>query len=63
MFEHNIYFKLIYKNYPFSNYYSYIGDTEKALEYLRLFSNEEDYFYWVFTFAKIDPLYDNLKDS
>ena len=53
----------IYKNYILSNYYSYIGDTEKALEYLRLFSNEEDYFYWVFTFAKIDPLYDNLKDS
>jgi tetratricopeptide (TPR) repeat protein len=53
----------IYKHYLLATYYSYTGNTEKAIEHLRLFSNEENYFYWVFTFGKFDPMFDHIKDN
>jgi len=53
----------LYRNMSLCAYYSYSGDTEKALEHLKLFSDdEEDYFYWLLIFTPIDPLMDNIKD-
>jgi tetratricopeptide (TPR) repeat protein len=52
----------IYKQLSLSAYYSFHGDTEKALENLRLFSEQDNYFYWMVIFIEIDPLMDNIKD-
>jgi hypothetical protein len=43
-------------------YYSYHGDTENAVEQLKLFSQQSNYHYWVILFLEIDPLVDNIKD-
>lgn len=42
-------------------YYSYRGDTGKALEHFRSFSEQNNYDYWVLLFVDIDPLVDNIK--
>jgi tetratricopeptide (TPR) repeat protein len=52
----------IYKNLSLAVYYSYHGNKEKALEMFRLFSDEENYHYWILLFLEIDPLVDNIKD-
>lgn len=52
----------IYKNLSLAVYYSYQGDTKKAIEHLRLFSQQDHYYYWILVFIKIDPLMDNVKD-
>ena len=52
----------IYKHLSLAMYYSYRGNTKEALEHLRLFSQEDNYFYWIVLFLKIDPLVDNIKD-
>lgn len=52
----------IYKNQSLAVYYSYKGNKEKALEHLKLFSQEDNYHYWVIIFLKMDPLIDNIKD-
>ena len=50
----------IYKDLEFAMYYSYMGDTKKALDHLNLFSQQKDYHYWTILFVKIDPLMDNI---
>ena len=52
----------IYRHMNLANYYSYIGETDKAIEHLKLFSEEDNYFYWVLIFTDIDPVVDNIKD-
>ena len=52
----------VYKHFSYTFYYSYIGETEKALEHLELFLEEENYHYWTVLFTPIDPLVDNIKD-
>lgn len=52
----------IYKNLSLSAYYSYRNEKEKALDYLKLFSQESNYHYWLILFLEIDPLMDNIKD-
>jgi len=52
----------IYKNSSLALYYSYKGETEKAIEHLRLFSKERGYFYWAVLFMPIEPLFDNIKE-
>ncbi len=54
--------KAIYKNLSLSVYYSYVGELEKSLDYLELFSNETNYQYWIILFLKDDPLIDNIKN-
>lgn len=54
--------KSIYKNASLAIYYAQKDDTEKALEYLQLFSEEENLQYWIVLFLKIDPLVDGIKD-
>ena len=53
----------IYKNLSLAAYYSYEGDTEKAIEHMRLFSQQDSYFYWTVIFLKLDdPLFDHIRD-
>jgi len=54
--------KSIYKHLSLCAYYSYTGDTGKAIEQFKLFSEEENYFYWLSLFLEQDPLMDNIKD-
>ena len=52
----------IYKHASLAAYYSYKGDTKNAIEQMRLFSQEDNYFYWIIIFIEMDPLIDNIKD-
>lgn len=53
----------IYRDLNLSLMYSYQGDTEKAIEHLRLFAEQDNYYYWIILFVKIEPLIDNLKNN
>lgn len=52
----------IYKHINLAMYYSYKGDTKKAIEHLELFSEEDHYHYWTIIFVEMEPLIDNIKD-
>lgn len=54
--------KSIYKHLSLAVFYSYKGDTENAIEQMELFSQQNNYHYWVIIFLKMDPLVDNVKD-
>ena len=53
----------IYKHLSLAVYNSFIGNTKKAIEQLKLFSEEEHYTYWTILFLKIDPLVDPIKNQ
>ena len=53
----------IYKSINLAAYYSAMGDVQKSLEYMRLFSEEDHYHYWIILFLDIDPLIDNIKST
>ncbi len=48
----------IYKHLGLTGYYSYLGDNQKALEHYKLFSEEENYQYWIVLFYDKDPIVD-----
>jgi hypothetical protein len=50
----------IYKHLGLTGYYSYIGENQKALEHYRLFSEEENYQYWIILFYDKDPIVDPI---
>ena len=52
----------IYKHLSLTVYHSYRGETEKALEHFRLFTQQDNFHYWTILFLKMDPLVDNIKD-
>ncbi len=52
----------IYKHLSLAVYYSYEGNTQKAVEQMELFAQEENYPYWYILFLEIDPLFDHVKD-
>ncbi len=53
----------IYKGLSLAVYYSYMGDTAKAIEYMDQFSQQEKYPYWYILFLGMDdPLFDNVDD-
>jgi len=52
----------IYKHLSLAMYYSYMNDSENAIEHLKLFSEQDNYFIWTILFLEIDPLVDNIKD-
>lgn len=54
--------KSIYQQLSLAIYYSYCGDTKKAIEHLKLFSQQDNYHFWTIIFLNIDPLIDNIKD-
>jgi TolB-like protein/AraC-like DNA-binding protein/Tfp pilus assembly protein PilF len=52
----------IYKHMYLAGYYSYRGDTQKAIEHLKLFSKEDNYVYWILLWdmeAENDPMQDH----
>jgi TolB-like protein/AraC-like DNA-binding protein/Tfp pilus assembly protein PilF len=53
----------IYRDLSLAAYYSYMGDTERAMEHMKLFSVQEHYPYWYLLFLEMDdPLFDPMKD-
>ena len=53
----------IYKSLSLAAYYSYMGDTERALAYMEQFSQQEKYPYWYILFMGIDdPLFKSVDD-
>jgi tetratricopeptide (TPR) repeat protein len=52
----------IYKHLHLSLYYCYRGDTKKAIEELKLFSEEDNYVILVIL-AEMDPLLDPIRDA
>lgn len=52
----------IYQHLHQFSYYAYLGDSKRALEHLRLFS-EQDYYHWWVLLLELDPLVDPLRDS
>ena len=55
--------KSIYKHLSLAVYNAYQGNSEKAIEEMRFFSQQENYHYWTFLFLKIDPLIDSMLDN
>jgi TolB-like protein/AraC-like DNA-binding protein/Tfp pilus assembly protein PilF len=54
--------KSLYKHLNLALYYSYKGDTLRAIDQMKLFSQEKSYHYWTIIFLRQDPLMDNIKD-
>jgi len=53
----------IYQDLSLAVYYSYMGNTERALEHMELFSEQENYPYWYILFLEMDdPLFENIRD-
>jgi len=52
----------IYRYLSLAAYYSVKDEKAKAIENLKLFAQQENYFYWILLFTDIDPLMDNIKD-
>lgn len=52
----------IYKHLNLAMYFSYKGDQEKAIENLKLFSQQNHYSYWTVVFVEMNPLLDNIKN-
>jgi hypothetical protein len=52
----------LYKDLSLAAYYAYIDSTEQSLEYLKLFTEEDNYHYWTLLFLEIDPMVDNLQE-
>ncbi|WP_372650156.1 helix-turn-helix domain-containing protein [Draconibacterium sp.] len=50
----------IYSNFSLAFYYSYSGDNDKAIDYLKAFTQQDNFHYWTILFTPIDPLMDNL---
>ena len=51
----------LYKELSLAMYYTYMGDTDLAIEHMELFSEEDNYHYWTILFLEIDPMVDDLK--
>lgn len=52
----------IYRHLSLAVFYSHEENIERALEEMRLFSQEENYHYWILLFLKLDPLLDPIKN-
>jgi len=53
----------IYRGLSLAAYYSNMGDSEKALEYMGQFSQQEKYPYWYILFMGLDdPLFESVND-
>jgi len=52
----------IYKHLSLSAYYAYMGEKEEAIAQLRMFAQQDNYYYWILPFLEIEPLMDNIKD-
>jgi Tfp pilus assembly protein PilF len=52
----------IYRNLSMAAYYAFYDRKDDALEHLKLFLTEDNYYYWIVLFIDIEPLFDNLKE-
>jgi len=53
----------IYKHLSLAVYYAHMGDTERAIEEMELFSEQEKYPYWYILFLGMDdPLFESVDD-
>lgn len=52
--------KTIYKHIHLAGYYSWKGDVQKVIEHMKLFSEEDNYQYWVLLW-EMDPMFDRVK--
>ncbi|MDN5204676.1 helix-turn-helix domain-containing protein [Fulvivirgaceae bacterium BMA10] len=52
----------IYKSLMLSAYYANQGETERSMQYLKAFSEQENYQFWIVLFLREDPLMKGLKD-
>ena len=53
----------VFKHLSLAAYYSYMGDTTRALEHMDQFSEQEKYPYWYILFFGLDdPLFHNIDD-
>jgi TolB-like protein/AraC-like DNA-binding protein/Tfp pilus assembly protein PilF len=50
----------VYRHVSLAMYYSYTGDSDSAIEHLKMFSQQEKYHYWTILFLEIDPLVDPI---
>jgi TolB-like protein/AraC-like DNA-binding protein/Tfp pilus assembly protein PilF len=53
----------IYRNLGLSAYNVYKGNHAKAIEYMKLFSKEENVQYWIILFLEEDPLMESIKEN
>jgi TolB-like protein/AraC-like DNA-binding protein/Tfp pilus assembly protein PilF len=51
----------MYRHLFMGSYYAYQKNNEKALEYLKLFSTENNFQYWIL-FMDTDPVFEDIKD-
>lgn len=51
----------IYSDFSLYLYYSYKGETDKAIEHLKAFTEKENFHYWTVLFTPIDPLSKNVR--
>jgi TolB-like protein/AraC-like DNA-binding protein/Tfp pilus assembly protein PilF len=51
----------IYKHLQLAMYFSYRGDAPKAIEHMKMFSKEDNYYYWILLLSN-DPIVDPIKD-
>jgi len=58
-----LYAKLSWVNYDLATVYAFKGKNDKALEYLRLFNQEQSMVFWWITLFELDPLFDNIRDE
>lgn len=52
----------IYKHASLAFYYAHQGDSNNALQNMKLFAQEENFHYWTILFFKQEPLLDNIKN-
>ena len=52
----------IYRHLSLAMVYIWKGDEKQAIEELTLFSQEENYHFWILIFMKMDPLMDSIKE-
>lgn len=53
----------IYRHLSFAAYYAHAGETDKALEALKIFSEEENYNYWIVLLLDQEPLMKPIMSS
>lgn len=59
--EYTEYDQSIYKSLNSAMIYAFLGDTQNAIEHIRLFSKEKNYHYWILLFLDTDPVMDDVK--
>ena len=54
--------KSIYRSLSLAAYYAHHGEHDQAIEYLKAFSEQKNYQFWVILFLRDEPLFEGLKD-